>query len=120
MRRWILSLVLLGCTPTVSRDRAAYTAELNFIDRMVREGAVANREVVVNGCTCTGAGVWTTNAPWVTDAQCAHYAEWWVVYTSRWAWHHSMMLFNAGLTTTRPPAAEVIPAVTCNLPTVNP
>lgn len=120
MKSWVMSLVLLGCTPTVSRDRAAYTAELNFIDRVVRDGAVANRNVVVNGCTCTGAGVWRASAPWMTDEQCVHHAEWWVVYTSRWAWHHSMMLFNAGLTQTRPGPAEVIPPVTCDLPTVTP
>lgn len=120
MKSWILSMVFLGCTSTVSRDRAAYTAELSFIDRVVRDGATANRDVVVNGCTCTGAGVWRSNAPWVTDAQCVQHAEWWVVYTSRWAWHHSMMLFNAGLTQTRPGPAAVIPSVTCNLPTVTP
>ena len=116
MRVLALAIALLGCMSTVSRDRAAYLTEVNFIDRVIREGAPANREVVVNGCTCTGAGVWTASTPWVTDAQCAHHAEWWVVFTARWEWHHNMMLFNAGLTQTRPRPVERIPPVTCTLP----
>lgn len=115
MRALALAVILSGCM-TVSRDRAVYATEVAFIDRMVRGGAPANRDVVVNGCTCTGAGVWRSNAAWMTDAQCAHHAEWWVVYTSRWGWHHSMMLYNAGLTRTRPSPAEALPPVTCALP----
>lgn len=120
MRALLLATLLFGCAPMVSRDRAVYTAELNFIDRVVREGAPASREVVASGCTCTGAGVWRTSAPWVTDAQCAHHAEWWTVYVSRWSWHRSMMMFNAGLTTTRPGPARDIPPVICDLPAVSP
>jgi hypothetical protein len=120
MRFWAVLILGIGCAPTVSRDRAAYTAELNFINRVIREGAPANHDVVVNGCTCTGAGLWRAGSLWMTDAQCAHHAEWWVVYTARWDWHHRMMLFNAGLTQTRPGLPAVIPPVTCTLPTVRP
>lgn len=120
MRHWFLAVALLGCTATVSRDRATYTAELDFIDRLVRDGAPANREVVLNGCTCTDAGGWRSSVPWTTDAICAHRAEWWVVYSARWVWHHNMMRFNSGLTQTRPGTAPPIPAVTCDLPEVTP
>lgn len=120
MRAWIFAVVLMGCTTSISRDRAAYSAELTFIDRVVRGGATANHDVVVNGCACTGAGEWRSSVSWATDAQCAARAEWWVVYTARWAWHHAMMLFNSGLSQTRPGSAPAIPAVTCTLPPVTP
>jgi hypothetical protein len=112
-----MSIVAYGCSGSISRDRAAYTAEVALIDRMVREGAPANRDAVVNGCTCA-SGVWRSSTPWATDAQCSQRAEWWTVYAARWAWHHSMMRFNAGLMETRPGAAPVIPAVSCELLTV--
>lgn len=114
--RFLAVLLFLGCTSSVSRDRATYSAELNFIDRVVRDGAPANRDTVVNGCVCSGEGVWRSNATWMTDTQCAQRAEWWVVYTARWGWHRNMMQFNSGLTQTRPGATPTIPPVTCDLP----
>lgn len=115
MKYAFLSFLLLGCTTTVSRDRSTYVSELNFIDRVIRDGAPANREYVESGCTCANGG-WRANASWATDIQCARHAEWWTVFASRWEWHLSMMMFNAGVTTTRPAAVGAIPPVTCTLP----
>jgi hypothetical protein len=94
-------------------------AEVNFIDRMLREGSPAVRGFVVTRCACTG-NVWRANGDGVTDAQCATYADWWMVYTARWTWHRDMMLYNARVTDVRPLAAPVIPPVTCDLPRSNP
>jgi hypothetical protein len=119
MRLGLLGMVLVtgcgSCAPMVVRDRVTYRAELDFTDRMLREGAPAVRDFVVSQCTCTD-NVWRARGDGATNQQCAIYADWWVVYMARWAWHRSMMLYNARLLELRPPAAPRIPPVTCDLP----
>jgi hypothetical protein len=112
-------VLVAGCASTVVRDRDTYRAEVIFTDHMLREGAPAVRDHVLTQCTCDG-GVWRSNGSGITDPQCRTYADWWMVYTARWAWHRDMMLYNARVTTVRPPVAPPIPPVTCDLPRSTP
>ena len=119
--KWALFLMLpllVGCPARIVRDRNSYLAEVTFIDRLLRDGASRTREGSMGACRCAD-GVWSSAIPTVTDASCRGYAEWWAVYVSRWPWHREMMLFNAGITSTRPAAAPAIPAVTCSLPSIS-
>jgi hypothetical protein len=109
-------LTMSGCHPQVPRDRATYLAEIAFTDRMLRESAPVVRDFVMARCNCA-SNVWRTTGVSVTDQQCLDYSEWWMVYTSRWAWHHGMMLYNARVTDTRPQTTPIIPPATCALPT---
>lgn len=112
----LLAVLLYGCQEQVLRDRDVYVAEVTFTDRLLREGAPAVRELVLHRCACTN-NVWRSTVSGLTDSTCLNYVEWWMVYTSRWRWHHDMMLYNARLRDARPPAAPVIPRVECYLPT---
>lgn len=119
VRRFLLAVALAGCSGTVLRDRDTYLTEVTFADRLLREGAPATRDIVVHRCTCAN-GVWRSNSPWATDLLCQGYADWWAVYSARWAWHRDMMLYNGRLLETRPPSTPVLPPRSCELPDARP
>ena len=120
MVRWLALIgLMLGCTPTVSRARDAYISEVVYINRLLRVSSPAVRGVVLQDCTCANDTWHAQPSGGLTDAQCYTYADWWMVYTAQWGWHHDMMLYNAGVITTRPSQTPpTIPQVSCTLPPV--
>ena len=110
----VFGLVLTGCPAVVLRQRDNYVAELAFTNRLVREGSVLVRASLQDHCVCE-ANVWRPTDATTTAVQCQDRAGWWQVYATRWNWHHSMMLYNARVRDTRPPAAPALPG-TCDLP----
>ena len=110
----ILSLWLLGCRGLVIRDRNVFLSEMAFTERLVRGGAPAVREYLVRQCTCANGAWYARGNP--SDPTCRNYAEWWAVYTSRWAWHLQMARFNARIEGTRPGPTPVVPSLSCTLP----
>lgn len=115
-RRTILLTATLvsGCHGI--RNQTVYRTEISFTDIMIRQQAGAVRRLL-DSCTCSGDGVWVTQGG---GPECSNASDWWFTYTSRWAWHRDMMLYNGGSTSVDPGPAPRIPPRSCTLPTVTP
>lgn len=109
MKRVLLALVFLWGCRTIRND-TTYRAETDFTDLMVRGESESVRKFLQTQCTCV-------EGQWVGQPQeaCAHAADWWSVYTSRWAWHMAMVRYNGSVSDTDPGPPPQRSPVTCGM-----
>lgn len=95
--------LVMGCEPkAVVRDSAVYQTELQFMSQAALQQADLLQGFVKTNCACDAAKHFTTE-------NCQKAAKTALVVKTRVPWHEQMMLYNAGLTSTRP--ATTPPAV---------
>jgi uncharacterized protein YceK len=106
---------LSGCGATI-RDKTVYATEVQYVDMTVRREAPAVRRFLMTACTCSVTFEWTATAEGVSTDECAAAADWYRVYTSRWAWHIEMIRYNGRVTDTDPGQIPEVTTSSCDLP----
>jgi len=110
VKRLILLLVslafvtaLVGCPKQyVVRDSTVYQTELNQYDAWAVNQAALLKGFMESGCLCDDAQVFETK-------ECRDSADYVLTIGARAPWHKAMALYNASITTERPP--EVPPEI---------
>lgn len=95
---WLLAglLSLTSCGGQLVRDSRTYQVEVTFLTMAAMQQADLLKGFISTNCVCTSDKQFTT-------AQCQKAAKTVQVIQSRIPWHKAMMLYNGGLTETRPP-----------------
>lgn len=97
----MLVLSMVGCPTYVIRDERAVRVDYMMLDRVAKESAKTIQATMQDYCACQ-------NGHWAT-VSCENSAKTYLFLTTRLNWHLSMMLYNSGLTETRPGEVPEIP-----------
>ena len=105
MRKLIVASLLLtgACGAQVVRDSNTYQVEVEFMSMAAVQQSDQLKGFIKSHCQCGTDKQFTTE-------QCSKAAKTVQVIQSRVPWHKAMMLYNAGITSERPPAqAPAVP-----------
>lgn len=99
----VLAGMISGCPSSVVRNADVYQTELDFMEQAAIQPTDSLEKLLRLHCTCVNGKF--------ENPECEDAAHKILVVRARVPWHKAMMLFNAGITNTRPdPVPPVIPA----------
>jgi len=88
---------LMGCSHSqVCREKTVYESEINFMEQAAIQPVEKLEWFIKNYCQCEDDGMFVMD-------ECREAARLAITVKTRIPWHKAMMLYNAGISTVRPP-----------------